>query len=722
MITTEETQTVRLKVVESAANDVGRLVVRIDPADMQRLAVRPGDVVLIGVDNQAIARVMPTMVADRGASTIQMDGTLREAARCTLGSSVDVSRAEVVDAESITLRPIGLRLLQRDVDYIASLIQGAPVMRGSRVRATLLGNESLEFEVISCDPNGPAIVSAETKITVEGSAEALAPRPPAFEDVGGARPQLRRIREMIELPLKFPELFESLGIDPPRGVLLYGAPGCGKTLIARTIAHEAAANFYTISGPEIIHKFYGESEAHLRKIFEEASKRGPSIIFIDEIDAIAPKRENASGDVERRVVAQLLALMDGLNRRENVIVLAATNLPNSIDPALRRPGRFDREIEIPIPDRDGRLQILKIHTRGMPLTGDVELVQLANATHGYVGADLAALCREAAMACVRRSMDTIDYSNDRIPYEQLARLAVSMPDFVSAMQVIVPSALREVYVEVPSVKWDDIGGLESVKQELREAIVWPIRHSHLFAKASVRPAKGLLLTGPPGVGKTLLAKAAATESEVNLISVKGPELLSKLVGESERAVRDIFSKARQAAPCILFFDEIDGLCTTRSAQHQDSGVSDRVLTQFLSEMDGIEELCGVFVLAATNRPDRVDPALRRFGRFETTLEIGLPDIVSRRQILNVHLKAKPIDGDMDIDTLANLTEGYSGADLAALCSVAARSAIRRTVQTAMTSTGDADELIITAADLRLAMDATNKQLAGRIDARTEERR
>lgn len=719
MITTDATSTIRLKIAESAPSDVGRSIVRIDPYDMTRLGARAGDVVAIGDESNVVARVMPSLIQDRGAESIQMDGVLRTASGCALGSMVTVTKVDAVDAIEITLRPIGLRLLQRDVEYISSLIIGTPAKEGSRIRTILFGNESIEFDVVKCVPPGPTLVTATTKLAVEHNAAADVPGAPSFEDVGGARPQLRRIREMIELPLKFPELFESLGIDPPRGVLLYGAPGCGKTLIARTIAHEAAANFFTISGPEIIHKFYGESEAHLRKIFDEASKRSPSIIFIDEIDAIAPKRENASGDVERRVVAQLLALMDGLKRRENVIVLAATNLPNSIDPALRRPGRFDREIEIPVPDRDGRLQILLIHTRGMPLTADVDLVQLANATHGYVGADLAALCREAAMACVRRSMEIIDFSRERIPYAQLSRLAVSMPDFVSAMQVIVPSAIREVYVEVPSVKWQDIGGLEAVKQELREAIVWPIQHSHLFTQAAVRPAKGVLLTGPPGVGKTLLAKAAANESQVNLISVKGPELLSKLVGESERAVREIFSKARQAAPCILFFDEIDGLCTNRSTQQNDTGVADRVLTQFLSEMDGMEELCGVFVLAATNRADRVDPALKRFGRFETTIEISLPDQTSRKEILDVHFKDKPLRDKIDVESLAIHTEGFSGADLAALCSVAARYAIRRTVQSTASDNSNATELHITADDVQHALIATKKQLAGRIYANPE---
>jgi transitional endoplasmic reticulum ATPase len=713
MSTVEKISTIKLKVVASTSSDVGRGLVRLEPDHMEQLAVRAGDVVLVFGEKEAIARVMPTLDKDRGHGGVQMDGILRDSAGSSLGAMVDVRKAEARVATSVVLRSIGVKLLKRDLDYIASLIQDIPVQKGSRVRATLFGNEPIEFDVIDAKPSGPTIISDTTDIQIDSHVETAAVQAPSFEDVGGAISQLQRIREMIELPLKFPELFESLGIDPPRGVLLYGAPGCGKTLIARTIARETSANFFTISGPEIIHKFYGESEAHLRKIFDEASKKGPSIIFIDEIDAIAPKRENASGDVERRVVAQLLALMDGLNSRENVIVLAATNLPNAIDPALRRPGRFDREIEIPVPDREGRMQIFSIHTRGMPLTSDVDLETIAAMTHGYVGADIAALCREAAMACLRRSIDSIDFSTDRIPYDQLSSLGVSMVDFTQALKVVVPSALREVYVEVPDVRWQDVGGLESVKRDLQEAIVWPLTHAHLFAKASVRPAKGLLMTGPPGVGKTLLAKAAATESQVNLISVKGPELLSKLVGESERAVRDIFSKARQAAPCILFFDEVDGLCTTRSNNQMDSGVSDRVLTQFLAEMDGVEELSGVFVLAATNRPDRVDPALRRFGRFETTIEIGLPDLASRQEILTVHFNAKPLAESIDIATLANETEGFSGADLAALCSAAARHAIRRTVDDLNDDESAIDDLLISAEDVRRALESTQLQLAGR---------
>jgi transitional endoplasmic reticulum ATPase len=647
---------------------------------MQTLGLRAGDLVRIDGNRSAVAKVMPSHKDCRGSSRIQIDGVLRESASCGLDDLVELHKVEPVEASRVTLRPRKVRPIERDLDYIATLIDGLPVQQGSIVRAILFGNESIDFEVLDVVPNCPVLISPKTKLIIEACETESHPRNPSYEDVGGAKAQLQRIREMIELPLKFPEVFERLGVTPPRGVLLYGPPGCGKTLIARAIAHEADARFFVISGPEVIHKHYGESEAHLRKIFEQASKQAPSIIFLDEIDAIAPKRENAAGDVERRVVAQLLTLMDGLKQRENVIVIAATNLPNSIDPALRRPGRFDREIEITIPDRSERLHILEIHTRGMPLEEDVDLRQLAAITHGFVGADLESLCREAAMVCLRKLLDSIDFSQNRIPYGQLAALRVKMSDFTQAFQMVEPSAIREVYVEVPCVQWEDVGGLEPIKQQIREAITWPLQYESLFAEAKVRPARGVLLAGPPGVGKTLLAKAAATESQVNFISIKGPELLSKFVGESEKAIRDIFSKARQAAPCLMFFDEIDGLCATRQAGATDSGVSGRVLSQLLAEMDGIEDLNGVFVLAATNRPDMVDPALRRFGRFETTIEIGLPDHASRRAILHVHLNQRPLAEAIDLEELANATEGFSGADLASLCASAARRSIRRVVE------------------------------------------
>lgn len=695
--------TIQLRVVEAASRDVGRGLIRIDPADIARLGARTGDVVLVRGKKSAVGKLMPAQRTERGQECVHLDGLLRESAGCSLNESVELQTVDAAAAEHITLRPRKIRPIERDLEYIAALIDGIPVLTGSSLRATLFGNESIDFDVVATTPTGPVIIGPATVLKVEQCTTESASRTPSYEDVGGAKAQMQRIREMIELPLRFPEVFERLGVTAPRGVLLYGPPGCGKTLIARAIAHETDARFFVISGPEIIHKHYGESEAHLRKIFQEASKQAPSIIFLDEIDSIAPKRENAAGDVERRVVAQLLTLMDGLKQRDNVIVIAATNLPNSIDPALRRPGRFDREIEITIPDRSERLHILEIHSRGMPLADDVDLIHLANITHGYVGADLESLCREAAMACLRKLLDRIDFSQARVPYSQLAALRVSMNDFQQAFQSVEPSAIREVFVEVPNVTWNDIGGLEHIKAQIREAITWPIKYEALFDRARVRPARGILLAGPPGVGKTLMAKAAAHESGVNFISIKGPELLSKFVGESEKALRNIFSKARQAAPCLMFFDEIDGLCSTRNASATDSGVSGRVLSQFLAEMDGIEELTGVFVLAATNRPDMVDPALRRFGRFEQTIEVTLPDIESRRQILAVHLKDRPLAETIDLDALALSTDGLSGADLAAICSQAARSSIRRAVEAAQQLLPQADDVQIRKADIVQAL-------------------
>lgn len=679
MSTIDTPAKIKLRVVEASSRDVGRGLLRLDPIDMQSLGIRSGDIVMITGSRTAVGKAMPAHKDARGESRICMDGVLRETVGCSIDDLVEVQKIEAVEAEQITLRPRKIRPIERDLDYIASLIDGLPVQKGSIVRAILFGNESIDFDVQSVLPAGAVIIAPNTKLVIEQCATEMSHRSPSYEDVGGAKAQLQRIREMIELPLKFPEVFERLGVNAPRGVLLYGPPGCGKTLIARAIAHESDAKFFVISGPEIIHKHYGESEAHLRKIFEQASKQSPSIIFLDEIDSIAPKRENTVGDVERRVVAQLLTLMDGLKQRENVIVIAATNLPNSIDPALRRPGRFDREIEITIPDRSERLHILEIHTRGMPLEEDVDLRHLASITHGFVGADLESLCREAAMVCLRKLLDRIDFSQKRIPYGQLASLRVKMSEFVQAFQSVEPSAIREVFVEVPNVHWDDVGGLEPIKQKIREAITWPLMYESLFTQAKVRPPRGILLSGPPGVGKTLIAKAAATESQVNFISIKGPELLSKFVGDSEKAIREIFSKARQAAPCLMFFDEIDGLCSTRQSGVQDSGVAGRVLSQFLAEMDGIEDLNGVFVLAATNRPDMVDPALRRFGRFEQTIEVGLPDAESRKAILKVHLHSRPLAEALDLDELALRTEGFSGADIASFCSMAARASIRRAV-------------------------------------------
>jgi transitional endoplasmic reticulum ATPase len=623
---------------------------------------------------------MPAYKELRGQARVQLDGLTRENAGAALDEFVQVRKIAVRPAQRIGLAPLTIAPDGRDLEYIGRLLDGLPVQAGDRIRAALFGSRSADFRVENTLPRGPVLINPTTELVI-GKAEVKerARMAVPYEDIGGLKPQMHRIREMIELPLRYPEVFERLGIDAPKGVLLHGPPGCGKTLIARAIAHETEANFFAVSGPEIIHKFYGESEAHLRKIFEEAARQGPSIIFLDEIDAIAPRREQVVGEVEKRVVAQLLALMDGLNQRQNVIVIGATNIPNALDPALRRPGRFDREISIPIPDRRGRLDILEIHSRGMPLQPDVDMGRLAEITHGFVGADLEALCREAAMICLRDILADLDFSLAKIPYERLARLEVRMDHFLTALREVEPSAIREVFVEVPNVRWSDVGGLARLKQRLVEAVEWPLRYAPLYEQAGVRPPKGILLSGPPGCGKTLLAKAIANESQVNFISVKGPALLSKYVGESERQVRDVFRKARQAAPCIIFFDELDALMPARGGAVSDTPVTDRVLSQFLAELDGIEELKGVLVLGATNRLDRLDPALLRPGRFDEVVEIPRSEEPERREIFEVHLRGKPVGRNVKISDLAAQSEGLSGAQIASVCNLAALRAVRRAV-------------------------------------------
>jgi transitional endoplasmic reticulum ATPase len=502
----------------------------------------------------------------------------------------------------------------------------------------------------------------------------------SYEDIGGIKNEVSRLREMIELPLRHPELFKRLGVEAPKGVLLHGPPGTGKTLLAKAVAHETNANFYTIGGPEIMSKFYGESEERLREVFKKAEENAPAIIFIDEIDSIAPKREEVSGEVERRVVAQLLSLMDGMSSRGKVVVIGATNRINAIDPALRRPGRFDREIEIGVPDRDGRLEILQIHTRGMPLEKDVDLGVIANMSHGFVGADLQAVAKEAGIRALRRVLPEIDLTTENIPSDILKKIVVTMDDFLSVIKEIEPSALREVFVEIPDVKWDDIGGLADVKQELQEAVEWPLKYQGLFLHSDATPPKGILLYGPPGTGKTLMAKAAAHESEANFISIKGPELLSKWVGESEKGVREVFRKARQAAPCIVFFDEIDAIAPTRGGVGSDSHVTERVISQLLTELDGLEVLSNVIIIAATNRPDIIDAALLRPGRFDRLLYVPPPDKESRIKIFKIHTSKKPLADDVKIEVLAAHTEGYTGADIAALASAAVMLALREHIE------------------------------------------
>ncbi len=676
---TESVQ-LKLKVAEAIGKDVGRALARIGPEDLERLQVAIGDTVEVAGKRATVCKVMPAYKELRGQSRVQLDGLTRENAGAALDEFVQVRKIAVRPAQRISLAPLTIAPDGRDLEYIGSLLDGLPVLAGDRIRAALFGSRSADFKVESTLPRGPVLINPTSELVI-GKAEVKerARMAVPYEDIGGLKPQMHRIREMIELPLRYPEVFERLGIDAPKGVLLHGPPGCGKTLIARAIAHETEAQFFAVSGPEIIHKFYGESEAHLRKVFDEATRQGPSIIFLDEIDAIAPRREQVVGEVEKRVVAQLLALMDGLNKRHNVIVIGATNIPNALDPALRRPGRFDREIAIPIPDRHGRLDILEIHSRGMPLKPDVDMSRLAEITHGFVGADLEALCREAAMICLRDILADLDFSLAKIPYERLARLEVRMDHFLTALREVEPLAIREVFVEVPNVRWSDVGGLARLKQRLVEAVEWPLRYAPLFEQAGVRPPKGILLSGPPGCGKTLLAKAIANESQVNFISVKGPALLSKYVGESERQVRDVFRKARQAAPCIIFFDELDALMPARGGAVSDTPVTDRVLSQFLAELDGIEELKGVLVLGATNRLDRLDPAVLRPGRFDEVVEIPLPEEPERRQIFEVHLRGKPVAPNVKISGLAAKSEGFSGAQIALVCNLAALRAVRRAV-------------------------------------------
>jgi transitional endoplasmic reticulum ATPase len=690
----------KLKVTEALSKDAGRAFARMGPEDMERLEVAIGDIVQVSGKRNTVCKAMPAYKEIRGQSRIQLDGISRENAGAGLDELVTIRKTPCQPAGRVVLAPTDIIPADRDLKYIGSLLDGLPVQEGNRIRATLFGARSADFRVEATTPKGPVLINPTTQLVIGKAREEEAIHAVSYEDIGGLKPQLQRIREMIELPLRYPEVFKRLGIDAPKGVLLHGPPGCGKTLIARTIAHETEANFFSVSGPEVIHKFYGESEAHLRKIFDEATQKGPSIVFLDEIDAIAPRREKVVGDVEKRVVAQLLALMDGLTKRQNVIVIAATNIPNALDPALRRPGRFDREISIPIPDRNGRTEILEIHSRGMPLAEDVDMPHLAEITHGFVGADLQALCREAAMICLRRIMPEINFTLTSIPYEQLAKLEVHMEDFLDALREIEPSAIREVFVETPDVRWHDVGGLGAVRQRLVEAVEWPLKFAHLFEQAAIRPPKGILLSGPPGCGKTLLAKAIANETNVNFISVKGPALLSKYVGESEMAVREVFRKAKQASPCIIFFDEIDSLVPVRSISSSDSHVSERVLSQFLSELDGIEELKGVLVLAATNRLDMLDPAVIRPGRFDDVVEIPMPDKKDRMEIFEVHLRNKPLEPGINLDDLAARTEGLSGADIAGVCHEAALKALRRVVQQGGGRKGEKTrKLRITRADL-----------------------
>ena len=669
-----------LRATEAHARDADRGIVRLDPADLALLGGHTGDLLIVTGTRRTVAKALPLAVAERGRGTIQLDGVTRDNARATIGERVTVLPTAGRPAKRLILQPVGgtTALTGQDARYLTHLLDGHAVIAGDRVRVALFGPRPQDFQVLESEPEGPVLIDERTTIRLAGNRAADGRPAITYEDIGGLAQEIRRIREMIELPLRYPVLFERLGIDPPKGVLLAGPPGTGKTLIARAVAYETAAHFFHINGPEVINKFYGQSEANLRSVFEEASAHTPSVIFIDEIDALAPKRADVAGEVEKRVVAQLLGLMDGLQARGQVIVIGATNLPDALDPALRRPGRFDRELNVGVPDRTGRLEILQIHTRGMPLAADIDQERLASLTHGFVGADLEALCREAAMVALRGLLPTIDFGLDTVPLDQLAQLAVHQADFLDALREVSPSALREVYIETPDVGWDDIGGLDAAKASLIEAVEWPLRYGALFDRLGATPPRGILLEGPPGTGKTLLARVVARESEANFIAVKGPEILSKWVGESEKGIREIFKKARAAAPCIVFFDEIDTLVPERGGNFA-SEVSERLVGQLLAELDGLEEMPGVMVLGATNRAELLDPALLRPGRFDLTIALPLPDFAAREAIAWVHLRERPLADDVDPRLIARETEGRSGADIAGLCRQAAVLAIREAI-------------------------------------------
>ena len=693
-------KTATLRVVDALQRDVGRGIARIDPKIVDELELTSGDVVQITGKRKTNALSWPAHQEDYGKGTIRIDGYLRNNAGVSIDDKVTIRKIDAKIAERLTLAPTEPLRIVGGEEYLAQYLEGRVLSRGDYVPINIMGRK-IDLVVTNTAPNAEAVIITEnTEILVgEQVKEPVRAIPKiSYEDIGGLRPVIQKVREMIELPLRHPELFERLGVEAPKGVLLHGPPGTGKTLLARAVASETNANFSSLGGPEIMSKFYGESEERLREVFKEAQENAPSIIFIDEIDSIAPKREEVTGEVEKRVVSQLLSLMDGLQSRGKVVVIGATNRVNAIDPALRRPGRFDREIEIGVPDRDGRLEVLQIHTRGMPLAEDVDLKKLADVTHGFVGADLEALVKEAAIRALRRILPEINLEADNIPTDVLKKIIVRMADFQEALKEVEPSGMREVLVEIPDIKWEDIGGLENVKEELREAIEWPLKYPDVFTTVSATPPKGLLLYGPPGTGKTLLAKAVANESQANFISVKGPELLNKFVGESEKAVREVFRKARQASPCIIFFDEIDSVAPVRGSSAGDSQVTERVISQFLTELDGLEELRNVVIIAATNRPDIIDSALLRPGRFDRLLYVPPPDLEARKQIFKIRTKKTPLAEDVKTDDLARRTEGYTGADIGSVCNTAVMLALRELIG----KTKDPEDAKKKAKDLRVS--------------------
>jgi transitional endoplasmic reticulum ATPase len=682
---------VQLRVEDARQRDVYRGIARIDQQTMQKLGISAGDVIEIVGKRNTAAIAWPAYSEDQNRDIIRIDGFTRKNAGVAMHELVSIRPAQVTNATTVVLAPIDMKLnVDEDfTNFVKNRLMERTFVEGDTTLVMMLGH-AIPFRVTKSRPHGIVRISHSTNVQIlaEPAPEAKGVPRTTYEDIGGLHEEIQRIREMVELPLRHPELFQRLGIEPPKGVLLHGPPGCGKTLLARAVANESEANFYSINGPEIMSKFYGESEARLREMFQQAQKNAPSIIFIDELDAIAPKREEVTGEVERRVVAQLLALMDGLSGRGYLIVIGATNRPEALDPALRRPGRFDREIEIGVPDKKGRFEVLQIHTRGMPLKDDVALDKLANMTHGYTGADLSSLSRETAMKALRRYLPEINLEEERIPPSVLEKMEVRMEDFLNAYREITPTAMREVYIEVPTVRWTDIGGLEDIKEDLKEAVEWPLKNPDVFTRIGIRPPKGIMLYGPPGCGKTLLARAVATESEANFITIKGPEVFSKWVGESEKAIREVFRKARMASPAVIFFDEFDSLVPRRGMGYADSGVTERVISQLLTEMDGLVSLEDVVIIAATNRPDIVDPAILRPGRFDRLIYVPEPDNESRLAIFKIYIKNMPLAKDVDLTQLVTLTKKYSGADIEALCREAGLNALRRSIKSKEVNASD----------------------------------
>ena len=689
-----------LKVLEAYTRDVGRGVARIDYDSMDTLNASTGDVIELKGKRRTVAKCLPLYPSDEGKGIIRIDGLGRNNSGIAIGDTITVKKIKAVPAEKVVVAPLEA-IPPIDERYLADALESVPLIKGDNVMVPYFGGR-LTFQVIGVTPAADAVlVTQKTTFHIAEKGETLRGVPQVtYEDIGGIRDEIKKVREMIELPLRHPEIFEKLGIEAPKGVLLYGPPGTGKTLLAKAVANESNAHFISISGPEIMSKFYGESEARLREIFKEAREKAPSIIFVDEIDSIAPKREEVTGEVERRVVSQMLSLMDGLEARGKVIVISATNRPNAIDPALRRPGRFDREIEIKVPDKKGRQEILQIHTRNMPLADEeqplpVKIEKIASVSHGYVGADLEYLCKEAAMKCLRRLLPELNLEEEKIPPETLDKLIVNADDFKKALVEVTPSGMREVFIENPDVSWDKVGGLAEVKKELMEAVEWPMKFPGLYDNLGHKMPRGILLHGPSGTGKTLMAKAVATQSEANFVSVRGPELLSKWVGESERGIREIFKRARQSAPCVIFFDEIDSIAPIRGAGGE-TAVTERVVSQLLTELDGMENMHGVVVLAATNRADMIDPALLRPGRFDKIIQIPLPDKESRKSVIEIHAKDIPLadpnsPDKVDFDKIADLTDGLSSADVASIANTAVSLVVHEHLDNAVPSDDLSDE-------------------------------